>query len=356
MTELDKALALAQLGLSVFPVRKTKAPFITDWPNAATADEETITKWWKNYPSALVGVATGASGLVVVDVDYEEGSTKDGYKTLEGNGLTLDTFWYNTRRGGAHAIYKAPEGVELRNGTNITLPDGRQLPSVDMRAVGGFVIWWSDKIPESVAEFKPTPDWLNPKPKIEPDVSKYADLAPEPDVYPADTFTEAVKAAIKTANFFNIYAEFVPHGKIGRNGKEQQFSCPNSSAHEHGDLKNPSASIDLSTGEWCCHKPCGAHGDLIALAAIGLGFNNYQSKEEWPKFIEEAGERLGIIKESEPALPAPDAGPKVLAIPSDGNESTLQRLIRVCETARLNRLSLPLGKSSTENRSSMNAR
>lgn len=174
---------------------------------------------------------------------------------------------------------------------------------------------------------------------------------PEPDVYPADQYTEAVKGAIKTADFYSVYAEFVQGAKLGRKGKEQQFSCPVPTNHTHGD-KNPSASIDLSTGEWKCHG-CEIGGDLITLAALGLGYgiNDYNTREYWPKFIEEAGERLGITKEPEPASPAPDAGPKVLTL-RPGLAQALALYFSSLKTGRSQPHFPNSGKLSTGNHSS----
>ena len=42
--------------------------------HAASADSQQVEKWWRKWPDANIGIATGAkSGLVVFDVDGQEG-------------------------------------------------------------------------------------------------------------------------------------------------------------------------------------------------------------------------------------------------------------------------------------------
>lgn len=71
----NAALALARAGLAVFPCwPRGKTPLTTNGHLDATCDEATICAWWWRWPNANIGVRTGAqSGLIVVDVDGEEG-------------------------------------------------------------------------------------------------------------------------------------------------------------------------------------------------------------------------------------------------------------------------------------------
>lgn len=58
-----------------------KHPRISGGCHAATTDPETIEQWWRTYPDANIGIATGkVSGLIVVDVDAGEGKT--GFESL----------------------------------------------------------------------------------------------------------------------------------------------------------------------------------------------------------------------------------------------------------------------------------
>lgn len=154
---LEKALSLARLGLHVFPVRHTetnqKIPLTENGLLDATIDEDTIQHWFKEkYPDAHVGVHAGRSGIVVLDIDVKNGI--DGWDSL-GFYVVEDTFNYFTPTGGAHYIYKAPEGVRL-NG------QGRYqgMQNIDRRGGASFILWHSDEVPASRDEFTEAPEWL----------------------------------------------------------------------------------------------------------------------------------------------------------------------------------------------------
>src|SRR5690606_16501331 len=76
---LQYALEYARRGWRVFPCRPGGKQPVTGlrWRNEATTDEATIRRWWKRWPEANIGLATGGtgkgSGVVVLDVDGEAG-------------------------------------------------------------------------------------------------------------------------------------------------------------------------------------------------------------------------------------------------------------------------------------------
>jgi hypothetical protein len=64
------ALHLAERGWHVFPITPgaKKPPVIDRWETRASTDPDHIHHWWRHIPYSI-GIATGPSGLVVVDLD-----------------------------------------------------------------------------------------------------------------------------------------------------------------------------------------------------------------------------------------------------------------------------------------------
>jgi hypothetical protein len=64
------ALHLATRGWHVFPITPSaKAPPVIDrWEIRASTDPDQIHHWWRHVPHTI-GIATGPSGLAVVDLD-----------------------------------------------------------------------------------------------------------------------------------------------------------------------------------------------------------------------------------------------------------------------------------------------
>ena len=71
------ALLLAERGMAIFPLHPgTKRPAVRrDWEGCATTSIEQIERWWHRAPYNI-GVATGPSKLVVVDLDAPHRSTQ----------------------------------------------------------------------------------------------------------------------------------------------------------------------------------------------------------------------------------------------------------------------------------------
>jgi hypothetical protein len=67
---LGIALACARRGFWIFPCQPgTKKPATRNGYKDASNDEATIRAWWMDNPDCNVGIATGASGLTVLDID-----------------------------------------------------------------------------------------------------------------------------------------------------------------------------------------------------------------------------------------------------------------------------------------------
>lgn len=117
-----------------------------------------------NHGQLNIGIATGPSKLVVLDVDGEAGHKWliDAVKT---HGLP-QTFTVRTRAGGFHYYFKAPEGIDIKCSAS------RVAPGVDIRATGGYVVGptsWVDADNKGPAGWygvidhspvAPLPEWL----------------------------------------------------------------------------------------------------------------------------------------------------------------------------------------------------
>ncbi len=145
------ALHLAARGWHVFPITPNakKPPVVGQWETRASTDPEKITRWWRHIPYSI-GIATGPSGLVVIDLDTPKpGETtphrwaalgiSSGAGVLRAlahqHGTTVTpTFAVTTPSRGWHLYYTAPPGTPLRN-THDTLGW-----KIDTRAHGGYVV------------------------------------------------------------------------------------------------------------------------------------------------------------------------------------------------------------------------
>lgn len=142
----DWALLLAGQGWHVFPITPgaKKPPMVKDWERRATTDPTRIRRYpWSAGPYNI-GIATGPSGLVVIDLDVpEQPGHPDGAAQLAAlaaaRGVTVpDTYTVATPSGGRHLYFRRPPGVQLRNtqsGTPTALG-----ADIDTRAEGGYVV------------------------------------------------------------------------------------------------------------------------------------------------------------------------------------------------------------------------
>ncbi|PPK94223.1 bifunctional DNA primase/polymerase-like protein [Kineococcus xinjiangensis] len=139
---LAAARSCVRRGWHVFPLLPgTKVPSVCGWESKATLDPDMLITWWSRIPFNI-GIATGPSGLLVVDLDVpKEGEDPDcsGERELrhlahEAGHEVPDTFTVLTGRGGFHRYHLVPQRQELRNSA------GRLAPHIDTRAAGGYVL------------------------------------------------------------------------------------------------------------------------------------------------------------------------------------------------------------------------
>ncbi|MFF3096238.1 bifunctional DNA primase/polymerase [Streptomyces cyaneofuscatus] len=182
---LSVALDAAGRGWHVFPLRprdkrpalhgETACPGTGDcagghrkWEQRATTDPDRIRKAW-SAGAFNVGLATGPSGLVVVDLDpvkaKDPKGTPDGATSLQalceraGKAVPA-TYRTRTASGGHHLYFTAPTGVRLGNSA------GRLGTHIDTRAHGGYVVAAGSTLPNGAYEVVdpteplPLPGWL----------------------------------------------------------------------------------------------------------------------------------------------------------------------------------------------------
>jgi len=96
------ARTYAYAGWHVFPCKpRGKTPLTQHGVDDATTDEELIINWWRLWPDANIGIATGPSGLAVLDVDAKSGGL-DSFRELHTRGRITETIHTFTGGGGVH--------------------------------------------------------------------------------------------------------------------------------------------------------------------------------------------------------------------------------------------------------------
>lgn len=183
---MDAALAAAERGWYVFPLRpNSKHPALhgadrcqqtgdcahghLKWEQRASTDPHRIWQCWETH-AANIAIATGPSGLLVVDLDtlkpQEPKGTPDGVAAFaalcERAGQAVpDTYRMRTASGGEHLYFTQPPGAGLHNTA------GRLAKKIDTRGWGGYVVAAGSSIPGgpyTVLDDRPPvvlPPWLH---------------------------------------------------------------------------------------------------------------------------------------------------------------------------------------------------
>lgn len=149
---LHHALLLGGAGIPSFPCLANKAPACPGGFRAATSDPDSLQNLWDRYPGGLIGTPTGSiSGYDVLDIDPGNGG--DDWLSAHQAKLPI-TRTHRTRSGGWHMFFKHHDG--MRNSA------GKIAPGVDVRADGGYVIWWPAAGFPVLADTPPAawPEWL----------------------------------------------------------------------------------------------------------------------------------------------------------------------------------------------------
>ncbi|MGW3691477.1 bifunctional DNA primase/polymerase [Streptomyces sp. NPDC005125] len=263
---LTAALDAAERGWHVFPLRPGgKPPALHGeasctrtgdcttghhkWEQRATTDPDRIHRAW-SAGRFNIGVATGPSGLVVVDLDLPKpnssADTPSGVTTFkalcERAGQAVpSTYRVRTASGGEHLYFTASDGIRLANTA------GFLAPPIDTRAWGGYVVAPGSTVnghPYEVldaAPVAPLPKWLLDALKpveraTEPlrlSVPKRGNRAAEAALERETALVAATEEGRREAQLFESarkVARFVGWGDLTRHEVEEAFQRAGESA------------------------------------------------------------------------------------------------------------------------------
>jgi hypothetical protein len=182
---IEHALAYANRGWHVFPLAPgTKIPIKgSHGQNDATVNGAAILDLWSPYdcctgeraepnPPLNIGIATGPSNLVVIDIDVPKTPYKPGDKELFGieawammltqAGLSSEprTYEVETPSGGSHLYFEANEAFPVKTSASTLAP------GIDVRAINGSITAAGSRTEKGEyvcirdIKPKPLPSWL----------------------------------------------------------------------------------------------------------------------------------------------------------------------------------------------------
>ena len=167
---LNAALDYGQRGWAVFPIKpRAKSPLTLHGFKEASKAGDTIRAWWRRWPEANVGIATGAvSGFIVLDVDPANGGDNTLAELRARNGELPDTVEALTGGGGRHILFRHP-------GRFVKCSESELGPGLDVKGDGGYVVgppsfhpngrayaWELSSHPDEVP-LAGMPEWIAPK-------------------------------------------------------------------------------------------------------------------------------------------------------------------------------------------------
>lgn len=160
-TVAEKAKALAEQGYFVFPLNMDGTPRTENGFKDSSDDPYyTLDRFEKYGEKAKIGVATGRSGIVVLDLDYKEDANGnvvvDGFNSVDQAWVDVKESYAYTSTGGhgRHIWYSAPEGKNLPRKIGY-----RKMAGVDRCSGDGYVVFNGESIPKR-SELVEAPEWL----------------------------------------------------------------------------------------------------------------------------------------------------------------------------------------------------
>ena len=157
-TALAAAISLGEKGFACFPCASTKVPATPHGFKDASRDHEALGELWRRHPGPLVGVVTGeGSGMSVLDIDPRHGGEQWFFGNVERLPITRA---HGTRGGGVHLVFQHRTGLKCST--------GKIAAGIDVRADGGYVIWWpaAGILELSMAPPARWPDWMGVAPAL----------------------------------------------------------------------------------------------------------------------------------------------------------------------------------------------
>jgi len=142
---------------------KGKHPLTFNGVKDAAKDKEQIIKWWRQWPFANIGIATGlVSGFFVLDIDGWQG--EESLRELEeARGKLPDTVEQLTGGGGRHLLFKAtretPNKVALAEGIDIR-GDGGYIVAAPSEHITGLTYQWEVSSLPGKTPIAEAPEWL----------------------------------------------------------------------------------------------------------------------------------------------------------------------------------------------------
>ena len=128
----EAALWYTQLRVPVFPCRpREKIPLTRHGFKDASADQDTIRRWWTEHPEANIAVPTGpSSGWLVLDIDPRAGGDQTVEALITKYGRWPDTAEAMTGGGGRHVVFRHVGGLR----------SGRIGEGLDLKTTGGYIV------------------------------------------------------------------------------------------------------------------------------------------------------------------------------------------------------------------------
>lgn len=216
MSLADLAVAYTYSDWHVFPLRpRAKVPATANGFKDATVDRDKIRRYWARHPDANIGIATGASGLLVVDLDATDGHCAEALDLFKNLGDAPYTYRVTTPRGGEHHYFTVD--------CEVPCSASRLGYHIDIRATGGYVVAAGSVTDigayvEFDAELAPAPAWLieacrrrparpseDPKAVAVDHLSAYAQRALEAEVARVLLAREGVRNHTLNEAAFNLF-------------------------------------------------------------------------------------------------------------------------------------------------------